>query len=79
MDKKDNIASEALSKVKSLGSKDTSDYLANVMKGTTNGVLTGGVVGLSVGYLKRFNLYGSTIFGMVAGGIVANFLIKYKN
>jgi uncharacterized protein YcfJ len=74
-----NIASTSLAKVKLLASQDSSDYLANIMKGTTNGVITGGVLGLAVGFYKKYNLYGSTVAGMVVGGIVANFLIKYKN
>ena len=49
------------------------------MKGTTNGVITGGVLGLAIGFYKKYNLYGSAIGGMVLGGIAANFLLKYKN
>ena len=39
-----NIAAESYAKVKKLASQDTSDYFANMMKGTTNGVITGGVL-----------------------------------
>ena len=52
-----NIAAESYAKVKKLASQDTSDYFANMMKGTTNGVITGGVLGLAIGFYKKYNLH----------------------
>lgn len=70
--------SEALAKVKKLAKADSSDYAANITKGTMNGAITGGVIGLMFGYYKKYNLYGCALTGIVLGGITANFLIKYN-
>lgn len=70
---------EAYQKVKSLAQTDTSDYFGSVAKGTTQGAITGGVIGLLIGYYKHYNLMGSAIAGILIGGVASNFLIKYKN
>lgn len=70
---------EILDKVKGYAKADSSDYFANVAKGTLNGAVTGALVGGVFGYYKKFNIYGSVLAGLLVGGVVSNFLIKYKN
>lgn len=70
---------EILDKVKQYAKADSSDYFANVAKGTLNGAVTGGLLGGIFGYYKKTNMYGSILLGLLAGGVISNFLIKYKN
>lgn len=70
---------EILDKVKGYAKADSSDYFANVAKGTLNGAVTGAVLGGIFGFYKKTNIYGSVLAGLLIGGIASNFLIKYKN
>ncbi len=70
---------EILDKVKGYAKADSSDYFANVAKGTLNGAVTGAVIGGVFGYYKKTNLYGSILVGLLLGGVASNLLIKYKN
>jgi len=74
-----NSTAQAYQKVKQLAKSDTTDYLGNVCKGTTTGALTGMAGGLMIGYYKKYNLFGSAVIGLLAGGLISNFFIKYKN
>lgn len=70
---------ELLQKAKSYANADSSDYFANVAKGTVNGAVTGGFIAAIFGYYKGFNVYASLATGIIVGAITSNLLIKYKN
>lgn len=70
---------ELLDKAKKYAKADSTDYFANVAKGTVNGAITGGLIAAIFGYYKGFNVYASLATGIIVGGITSNLLIKYKN
>jgi len=70
---------ELMERAKKYAKSDSTDYFANIAKGTVNGALTGGFIGILVGWNKGYNIYGSALTGIIVGGIITNTIIKFRN
>lgn len=67
-----------IQEVKDIVSKDKREVLLLTTKASTNGAVTGLVLGLMVGYYKNKNIYMSGLIGAVIGGIATAILVNKK-
>ena len=57
-----------LEEAKTIVDKDKRDLFMHTSKASINGAITGLVIGLMVGFYKKYNIYASGLTGAIVGG-----------
>ena len=69
-------AKQFLSQVKSSKNKPEDEYLFEKNKASMTGMVIGALLGVYVGYTRKYNLLVSTFIGGLAGSIATKILLK---
>lgn len=72
-------AKQFLDKVKSSKTKSEDEYLVEKNKASVTGMVIGALLGLYVGYTKKYNLILSTFIGGISGSLATKILLKPKS
>jgi len=71
-------AKQFLDKVKSSKNKSEDEYLVEKNKASVAGMVVGALLGLYVGYTKKYNVLLSTFIGGISGSLATKILLKPK-
>lgn len=72
-------AKQFLDKVKSSKTKSEDEYLVEKNKASVTGMVIGALLGLYVGYTKKYNLILATFIGGISGSLATKILLKPKS
>ena len=72
-------AKQFLDKVKSSKTKSEDEYLVEKNKASVTGMVIGALLGLYLGYTKKYNLILSTFIGGISGSLATKILLKPKS
>jgi hypothetical protein len=67
-----------LEEAKNIVDKDKRELLMQTSKASMNGAITGLVIGLMVGYYKKYNIYASGLTGAIVGGVATAMIVNKK-
>lgn len=67
-----------LEEAKEIVNKDKQELFMNTSKASVNGAITGLVIGLMVGYYKKYNIYASGLTGAILGGVATAIIVNKK-
>lgn len=70
---------EMLDKIKSNKEMDVNKRILEHTEGSLVGAGIGLIVGLSIGYSRKYNLVASGLVGILIGGFISRQLIIFKN
>jgi len=70
---------EMLDKIKSNKEMDVNKRILEHTEGSLVGAGIGLIVGLSIGYSRKYNLVASGLVGILLGGFISRQLIIFKN
>ena len=69
-------AKQFLSKVKSSKNKPEDEYLFEKNQASMTGMVVGALIGVYVGYTRKYNLLVSTFIGGLVGSVATKILLK---
>lgn len=72
------FAKPFLDKVKSSKTKTEDEWLVEKNKASLTGMVIGGLLGVYIGYTKRYNLLLSAFIGGVSGSVLTKALLQPK-
>ena len=67
-----------LEEAKEIVNKDKQELFMNTSKASVNGAITGLVIGLMVGYYKKYNIYASGLTGAILGGVATAIIVNKR-
>jgi hypothetical protein len=71
-----NYGQDMLDKIASNKDKNANDIILEQTKGTFKGSAIGLLVGLYIGYSRKYNMFLSGVVGALGGGLISKFFIS---